>query len=76
VRERVKRVMGTVFRVDPETIPDEARSEELPGWDSLQHLELMLALETEFGVAISSETMLELTTLPAIERFVEDAVGP
>jgi acyl carrier protein len=68
--------MGAVFRVDPKTIPDEARSEELPGWDSLRHLELMLALESEFGVRIPSEAMLELTTLPEIERFVERAVGP
>jgi acyl carrier protein len=65
--------MGTVFRVDPQAIPDDARSEQLPGWDSLRHLELMLALESEFGVRIPSETMLDLTTLPAIERFVQDA---
>ena len=33
----------------------------------------MLALETEFGVRIPTETMLELTSLPAIERFVAAA---
>lgn len=73
MHERVKRVVGSVLRVDPAEIPDDARSEEVAGWDSLRHLELMLALETEFGVRIPAQTMLELTSVPAIERFVERA---
>jgi len=73
VHERVKRVVGSVLRLDPAEIPDEARSDDVTGWDSLRHLELMLALEAEFGVRIPAETMLELTSLPAIERFVADA---
>jgi acyl carrier protein len=73
VHERVKRVVGSVLRVDPSGIADDARSEDVPGWDSLRHLELMLALETEFGVRIPAEAMLELTSLPAIERFVAAA---
>jgi acyl carrier protein len=73
VHDRVKRVVGSVLRVDPAGIADDARSEDVPGWDSLRHLELMLALETEFGVRIPAETMLELTSLPAIERFVAAA---
>jgi acyl carrier protein len=70
VPELAKRVVGEVLRLDPSQIPDDASSEDLPGWDSLTHLELMLALEAELGVRISAERMLELTSLPAIERFV------
>ena len=73
MHERVKRVVGAVLRLDPDAIPDDATSEQVPGWDSLRHLEVMLALETEFGVRIPAETMLELTSLPAIERFVAAA---
>ena len=69
MHERVKHVVASVLGVDPATIPDDARSEDLAGWDSLRHLELMLALEAEFGVRIPAEAMLELTSLPAIERF-------
>jgi acyl carrier protein len=73
VHERVKRVVGSVLRVDPASIPDDAASEDVPGWDSLRHLEVMLALEAEFGLRIPAEAMLELTSLPAIERFVAAA---
>lgn len=73
MHERVKRVVGSVLRVDPAEIPDEARSDEVAGWDSLHHLEVMLALEAEFGVRIPAQAMVELTSLPAIARFVERA---
>lgn len=70
MRERIQRVMAETFRVSPDTIGGDASIETVPGWDSLHHLELMLALEIEFGVRISTDTMMELLTLPAIEEFV------
>jgi acyl carrier protein len=45
--------------------------EELEGWDSLNHMQLMLAIETEFGVRISTSMMLELVSLDAIQDFLK-----
>jgi acyl carrier protein len=70
VRERVKAIVGRVLELDPDELPDDARNEDLPGWDSLRQLELMLALEAEFEIRIPARAMLELTSLPAIEAFV------
>lgn len=75
MHEQIKRVVARVFRVDPAEIPDDARSDQVEGWDSLHHLELMLALELEFGVRIPTERMIELTSLPAIEEFVAGAAA-
>ena len=66
----VKELLAGVVELAPDEVPDDARTEELPGWDSLRQLELMLALEAEFGVRIPAATMLELTSLPAIEAFL------
>lgn len=70
MRRRIKEVVARVVELDPDQVPDQARSEELPGWDSLRQLELMLELEREFGVHVSTETMLELTSLAEIEAFL------
>ena len=72
MRDRLRRVFGEVFDVPPESIPDDASVENLPGWDSLRQLELMLALELEFGVRISTETMLELQSAAAIEDLLAE----
>ena len=71
MHERLRRVFAETFEVDPEAIPDDASGETLDGWDSLRQLELMLALELDFGVRLDTETMLELTSAEAIEAYLE-----
>ena len=51
-------------------VPEDASPEQMTDWDSLRHLELMLALELEFGVQISSEAMPELLSVDAIEEYL------
>ncbi|MFO0944465.1 MAG: acyl carrier protein [Planctomycetota bacterium] len=69
-RERVKQIMAQTFGVPFAEIPDDAAIEEYPAWTSLGHLELMMALEMEFGVSIPASTMLELLTLDAIVDYL------
>ena len=67
----VKKVMGEIFGLAPGEIPDHATMEGLEGWDSLNHMELMLAIEIAFGVRISTARMLELVSLDAICDFLQ-----
>ena len=46
----------------------------LKGWDSLGHIALMMAVESEFGVALTTESMQNALTLPALEDFIAAAV--
>jgi acyl carrier protein len=71
VRTRLRHAVARVAELSPDAIADDARVGQLPDWDSLRQLELMLELEAEFGVHIPTEEMLELTSLPAIEAFLE-----
>ena len=71
MRDRVKDVMARIFRVPALNVPDDASINEVPEWDSLRHLELMLELEMEFAVSIPTMTMLELFSLHAIEEYLQ-----
>ena len=53
-----------------------AGNETLPDWDSLRHMELMLALELEFGVQITSEAMTALLSLDAIDAYLREQGVP
>jgi acyl carrier protein len=75
MRERLKEVMAELFGCAPEEIPEQADPDTLAGWDSLRQLELMLALETEFGVRVPAEALLELVTLEKINDFLCEQVG-
>lgn len=63
-------MLGEVMEIPPEDVPEDASVENVPGWDSLRQLELMLALEIDFGLRIPAEAMLELQSVAAIEDFL------
>ena len=63
--------MAATFHVSADEIPDDGTPENVKGWDSLGHIELMLALEMEFGVPLPTEKIIELVNLEAIEGFLQ-----
>ena len=75
LRNKVKGMMAATFHIPASRIPDDATLENVPEWDSLGHIELMLALEMEFGVQLATETIIELVSLEAIEGFLRERVG-
>jgi acyl carrier protein len=72
MHERLRGVLADVLEVSEDEIPDDASTESLPGWDSLRQIELMLALELEYGVRIPADAMVELQSVDAIERFLAE----
>lgn len=60
---RVKRIMSDIFSVPVERITLESSPDTIDAWDSLQHLNLMLALEQEFGLEIAPEEMERLVSV-------------
>ena len=50
------------------------RAALVASWDSLAHAMLMLAIESEFGVAIDAADQIRLTSYPAIRDYLEERV--
>jgi acyl carrier protein len=66
--DRVKKVVAEQLQVDPEQITTEASFVEDLGADSLDVVELVMALEEEFDIEIPDEEAEKIAT-------VGDAVG-
>ena len=71
----LKRVMATVLKAPPSAIGPDASQDTIPGWDSLRQLNLVLALEQEFGVEIPDEEAGEITSYPLIKLVLQELVG-
>ena len=67
----VVQVIADQLRIPRDRIRDELEYGAIPEWDSLKHVDLMLALEAEYGVTIDEDRMVKLTTVRAIRTFVE-----
>ncbi|MDX2170991.1 MAG: acyl carrier protein [Deltaproteobacteria bacterium] len=64
--EQLREIMALTFDVPPESISAATTRDSLAKWDSLAHLNLMLAIEDGFGVTLTVDEMSEMTSVAAI----------
>lgn len=72
MEERVKRVMAKVFGTTPDQIDENSSPDTVKQWDSLRHMNLVLALEQEFGVTVRDEDVVTLLSYPLILLALRD----
>jgi acyl carrier protein len=63
IESRTRVVMGKVLQVPPQDISADVSRKTLPVWDSLKHMNLILALEDEFGVEFSDQEIAGINSL-------------
>ena len=71
---KIKQVMSAVFEIPVESIVDDATSDNIENWDSLRHLNLILALEEEFGVSIPDDEVGNLVNYKLIQITINELV--
>ena len=69
--EKLAEVFRAVFSLGPGSDVVDVRQLNTPGWDSLAHVSLVAALESEFGIAVDIGESLELTSYRAIRHYLE-----
>jgi len=72
LHERILKVMSLVFEVPIEMLNEESSSDTIGSWDSLKHLNLILALEEEFDIVIPDEEVGNLMNYKLIQIVIEE----
>ncbi len=70
--DTLKQVMATLLTVDVSAIDQDASMDTIPTWDSLRHMNLVLALEEEFKVTIPDEDAGNITSYKLIKLVLEE----
>ena len=74
ILDKVRLIAADLFDEPVDAIRPETSPENLEAWDSLQHLNLMLALEESFGLSLSPEDGEHLTSIGAVAALVASRV--
>ncbi len=74
VLEQVRALIADTFGLSIERVTEDASQESLAGWDSLRHLNIILALEQQFQVRLSPADAEQLRSVQAIVEFLERMV--
>jgi acyl carrier protein len=69
--DKVQAVLADSLRVDRSDVGPQTEFGDLPQWDSMGHMEVMVSLEKEFGVEVTAETITDLVSVEAICTYIE-----
>ncbi len=69
---RLRQVVADVFGLEPDRVRGDTSIDTVEAWDSLRHLNLVVALEAEFGVAFSPEEIVELVSVDIIALTLKE----
>ena len=67
--DRLLKTMAAVLGVGVDALPETASPATISNWDSVNHLNLVMALESEFGISIAPEDVVEMRDVASIRRI-------
>ena len=70
--EKLRELFAKMFGLAIEDVTDAASIHSVEGWDSLKHINLMLAIEEEFGVSLSPEEVESMISFGLIKSVLKD----
>ena len=68
--DRLKATVAEVLGVNTYQLSEESSPASISSWDSLGHLNLVIALEEEFAVNFSADEVLTMRDLRSIRRVL------
>lgn len=71
IQSRTQRVFQQVFEESTLVVSEQTVAADIPKWDSLTHISLILALEEEFGIEFSSEEIVSMSRVGDLFSVLE-----
>jgi acyl carrier protein len=67
---KLKSVFVSVFGISPKDINNDTTIENVENWDSLSHMNLIVALEEEFEIDFEEEEFVNMVSYAEIEKII------
>lgn len=74
--QRVEKMLRQVFPLAAPAYRPEWTANDIPLWDSMGHLNLVMALNEEFGISIEFDDMLAISAIGDIPNVLGKYLGP
>jgi len=72
VSGKVEGVLAEVLQLPPSEITDDLTMKDVEVWDSLKHMELIVALETALEVQLTFEEIVAMQSVREIKRVLAE----
>jgi len=71
ISHELKTVILKALRLDEWEITEATTAAQVPGWDSLNHINVVLAVEKHFGIRFKGAEVLRLKSVGDLQRLID-----
>lgn len=73
--DRIRQIAADIFLVPIDQITPSSTQNDIKTWNSVRHLNLILALEEEFGLMFEQQDLQQVTTMGEVSALVESKLA-
>ena len=74
VFEKINEVFRDVFEDDDITVTDETTADDIEDWDSLEHINLVNAIEEEFGIKFTMGQVVSMKNVGEMADIILEKI--
>jgi acyl carrier protein len=74
-REKLANSFCRVFELDQIVLKDEMTAKDVPGWDSLAHINLIMDIEEEFGLRFTVDDIADLKDVGEMIQMLDRKIA-
>ncbi|OGR83712.1 MAG: hypothetical protein A2901_07265 [Elusimicrobia bacterium RIFCSPLOWO2_01_FULL_54_10] len=75
ISKRLKNTILKTLALEDCRIDDDMTADQVPGWDSLNHVRVILAVEKEYSIRLKGLEILKLKTIGELQKLVDSKLS-
>lgn len=75
ISESLKKVILKELDIDDFNLKDETTANEVPNWDSLSHINVIVAIEKEFKIRFKGLEILKVKNIGELQRLLDSKLA-
>ena len=72
ISDRLKKTILNELKLENFEFDENTTADQVPGWDSLSHLNVILAVEKEFNIRFKPYELLKLKNIGELQKLIDD----
>lgn len=74
LEKKLKKLVSTIFEIKIKDIDDKTSPDTVEKWDSLQQLNLAIAIEDEFKISLSPDDITDMLSYKLIKKIILEKI--
>ncbi len=71
VSERLQKIILNELKLDNFDLRDETTANQVPGWDSFNHINIIMAVEKDYNIRFKGLEILKVKNIGELQKLVD-----